>query len=440
MIMIILSSLISLLNMIATHILLTRKRSIKYCIVAYILNTVGFYIAVMFTKRYITDPYILKYILYFLAFLFIIYICLVFEESISKKIFAMFSIWLFSTVLLFIAIAILDASPVNADVNTFQYLVYVIRICLEALLLPVVYFKVSKLYKKVMIIIPDKMVNLMSLYPVTSFFLIIKNNQVTYGQHPDLNSVFDVPLVLVLISLGYMLIFVGIASSSKAISLKYNYQIIENQVELQRQNYQKLNESLQQMYTAKHDFRQHISAIRSMMQQEKLKEALEYIEQFNQNELSNILPTLCHNFVADSIVKYYMSLAISKSIIFQPQLNIPEEIGIKPLDLCVVLGNCLENAIEACEKLGNEKEKTIKIESHIVGALLVIKILNNYNGQIIKFGETIQSTKNDASHGTHGIGLNSVFEIVHRYNGDLDIKYTQDEFEVDIIMNIKGLS
>lgn len=421
--------------MIATHVLLTRKRSMKYCIVAYILNTVGFYIAVMFTKRYITDPYILKYILYFLAFLFIIYICLVFEESISKKIFAMFSIWLFSTILLFIAIVILDASPVNADVNTYQYHVYVIRICLEALLLPVVYFKVSKHYKKVMRIIPDKMINLMSLYPFTSFFLII--NQVTYGQLPNFNSVFDVLLVLVLISLGYMLIFTGIASSSKVISLKYNYQIIENQVESQRQNYQKLNESLQQMYTAKHDFRQHISAIGSMMQMQKLEEALEYIHQFHQNELSNRLPTLCHNFAADSIVKYYMSLAISKSISFQPQLNIPEDIGINPLDLCVVLGNCLENAIEACEKLGDDNEKIIKIESHIVGALLVIKISNNYNGQIFKVGETIQSTKNDASQVTHGIGLISVRETVHQYNGNLDINYTQDEFEVDIIMNIK---
>jgi len=431
------SLLISILNIIATHALLTRKRSMKYCIVAYLFNTVGFYIAVLFTKRYITDPVISKYILYFLAFLFILYIFLVFEESLSKKIFAMFSIWLFSTILLFIAIVIIDAVPGNTDENTYQDSVYLIRICLEALLLPVVYFKVSKLYKKVMRIIPDKMIRLMSLYPFTSFLVLIKNNEVIFQHHADFNSVFDVLLVLVLISLGYMLIFAGIASSSKVISLQYNYQIIENQVELQRHNYQNLNESLRQLSIVKHDFRQHLSAIGAMMQQQKRKEALEYIEQFQQNELLNTLPTLCHNFTADSIVKYYMSRAIDKNIAFQPQLNIPEEIGINPLDLCVVLGNCLENAVEACAQLGNDKEKTIKIESHIVGALLVIKISNNYNGQIIKVGEMIQSTKSHTAQGTHGIGLNSVLETVHQYNGNLDIKYTQDEFEVDIIMNIK---
>lgn len=423
--------LISTLNIIATHALLTRKRSVKYCISAYILNTVVLCIAVIFTKRYITDPVISKYIMYFLASLFIIYIYLVFEESISKKIFAMFSIWLFSTVLLFIAITILDASPGKTDENTYRHSVYIIRICLEALLLPVVYFKLSKLYKKVMRIIPDKMINLMSLYPVIAFLILIKNNDVTFGQHTDFNSVFDVLFVLVLISLGYMLIFMGIASSSKVISLQYNYKIVENQVELQRQNYKKLSETIELLYALKHDIRHHFSAIKTMVAEQKNGRALEYIEQFNQSEQYKTIPTLCDNFAADSIIKYYMSIALGRNIDFTVNINIPEDLGINSLDLCVVLGNCLDNAIDACDKLDDSQIKQITLTSKIVGTHIVFKIVNSFNGKLNKINNVIKSSKEEPG---HGIGLSTIHETVNRYNGNVDYKYTEDRFEITILM------
>lgn len=423
--------IISILNMIATHALLTRKRSIKYCIVAYILNTVVFYIALVFTKRNITDPVILKYVLYFMASLYIIYIYLVFEESLSKKIFAMFSIWLFSTVLLFIAIAILDVSSVNIYETAYRYLVYIIRICLEALLLPLAYMKISKLYKKVMKIIPDKVINLMSLYPVIAFLVLIKNNELTVRQHTDFNSVFDMILVLVLISLGYVLIFAGIASSSKVISLEYNYKIIENQVELQRQNYQKLSGTIQVLYTLKHDMKHHFSAIKNMVSEQKYSRALDYIEQFNQSEQSQTIPTLCENFAADSIIKYYMSIALDKNIDFTVNINIPDDLCINPLDLCVVLGNSLDNAIEACDKLGDSQIKQITLTSKIAGKHIVLKIANSFNGKLKKINNVIKSSKAEPG---HGIGLSSIHETANRYNGNVDYKYTENMFEITIIM------
>lgn len=425
--------------MIATHALLTRKRSIKFCIVAYILNTVVFYIALIFMKRYITDPVILKYVLYFLAFLYIIYIYLVFEESLSKKIFAMFSIWLFSTILLFIATAILDVSSGKVNDTAYRYHVYTIRICLETLLLPIVYIKLSNIYKKVMRIIPDKMINLMSLYPVIAFLVLIKNIELTVRRHTgfntdfntDFNSVFDMLLLLVLISLGYMLIFAGIASSSKVISLEYNYKIIENQVELQRQNYQKLSDTIQLLYNLKHDIRHHFSAIKNMVSEQKYSRALEYIEQFNQSEQSKTFPSLCENFAADSIIKYYMSIALGKHINFTVNINILEDLGINPLDLCVVLGNCLDNAIEACDKLDDSQIKQITLTSKIIGTHIVFKIVNSFNGKLNKINNVIKSSKVEPG---HGIGLSSIHETVNQYNGNVDYKYTEDRFEITITM------
>jgi sensor histidine kinase regulating citrate/malate metabolism len=149
--------------------------------------------------------------------------------------------------------------------------------------------------------------------------------------------------------------------------------------------------------------------------------------------LTKTIPVLCSNYAADSIIKYYMSLAISKNIDFETDLTIPETIGINSLDLCVILGNALENAVEACEKLNAARDKNIIVTSKIVKNHIVLVITNSYNGEIDTSGDVIKSAKSGPG---HGIGLSSIRQTVNKYNGNLDIKYTPDTFEVAIIMSI----
>jgi len=207
--------------------------------------------------------------------------------------------------------------------------------------------------------------------------------------------------------------------------------MIENQVELQRQNYSTLNESLKQLYTHKHDERHHINAIESMVRQHNYKEALDYIEQYNINDMSTTIPTLCNNFVADTIIKYYMGIAIRKNIDFKTDLIIPENIGINSLDLCIVLGNSLENAIEACDRLTDSQDKYIKLISKTIGNHIVLQITNSFYGNIVNVDNRIQSSKDGIS---HGIGLTNIRETANKYNGNVEFKYSENIFEITIIM------
>lgn len=432
MVLLLFITIISLLNVIATHALLTRKRSIKYCIVAFILNTAFFCVALFGVHQFIKNLVVLRYVIYFLAFLTILYIYMVFEESLSKKIFAMFSIWMFSTIIFYISITVINVYTGRVDESYLQYSsYYIIRICLQLLLLPFVYSKVSGIYKRIMRIIPDKIINLMSLYPVIAFLVLINNNEVTFGKHTDLAFVSNVLLLMTLIALGYMLVFAGIASASNVISLRYNYRIIENQVELQRQSYKKLRESMEMLYALKHDIRHHFSALKTMIAEQNYGNALQYIEKFNQSEQIKTIPTLCENFAADSIIKYYMSIASDRNIDFDVDIKIPENLNINPLDLCIVLGNCLDNAIEACDKLQDSQAKQIMLTSNLAGTHIIFRIANNFDGKLTKIDNVIQSSKSEPG---HGIGLSSIQETVNRYNGNVDFKYTEDRFETIIIM------
>lgn len=425
------STIVCLLNTLVVHTLLTRKKSFLFCFTTYITNTLLIICAVSLVQKHITQPTILKHVTYLIAFMYIIYIQIIFKESLSKKVFTMFSVWMFSTIVLFLTTSLISTFSWNFNEKSIQDLTYILRICIQLLFLPAAYYGLSKPYKKVLVIVPDKTINLMSLYPIIAFLLLINSYSIPFGGFNNFNFRNEMFLLLVFISLGYFLVFAGISSSSKMITLKYNYKIMEHQVELQRQNYKKLNESLEQINTLKHDVRHHLSAIKSMLQEKKYEQVLKYVEQFNQNELSKTIPTLCNNFAADSIIKYFMSLAISKNIDFKSDVNIPEDIGIPPLDLCVVLGNCLENAIEACDKLGIGTKKQIELMSKIVGTHIVLMIRNDFNGNIVKEDNIIKTSKSEP---IHGIGLSSVSETIYKYNGNLDIKYTEDMFEITIIM------
>jgi len=412
------------------HTLLTRKKPRLHCLFIF-LFTITLTLAIgSLAKQSIQDLFLLKYIYYLIVFLTsFAYIYLVFKESISKKIFTLFSVWLFSIVVLYIATLIAGMF----DEKHAQNLIFILRTCFMFFILLALHLGLNKSYINALGVVSNRTISFMSLYPIAAFLLLIGSYGASIGSFKNFNSIFEILFFVSFVMLGYLLVFVGIISSSKIVSLQYNYKIIENQIDLQRQNYKTLNESLEQLHAVKHDMRHHFSAIKAMLDEHKYSQATEYIEQFNQNELSNNISSVCQNFTADSIIKYYISVANSKDIDFIPNLIIPEDIGINSLDLCVVLGNCLENAIEACEKLEANQKKFIKFSSQIVNSHIVFTIINRFEGKIIKNGDMIQSTKKGEF---HGIGFSSVKETVNKYKGNLDIKYSADEFEVDIIMNI----
>ncbi len=378
------SLVISVLNTLSVHTLLNKKRPIWYCILLFILNTFMIYLLVFVIKKNLGGSVFEKYALTFSAFLYIIYICLVFQESFSKKLFTMFSIWILSLITFYFSIPISKAlSPLIGE-QFLQDLSYFFRFLVQILFIVISYFVLNKKYKKILDVVSNRTIIFMSLYLFMAFILLIYRYEISFATYTNFNFVYEMLLNLILIIWGYVIVFTGISSSSRIISLMYDYQMIENQVELQRQNYSTLTESLNQLYAHKHDERYHINAIESMVRQQSYKEALEYIEQYNRNEISTTIPTVCKNFVADSIIKHYMGIAIRKNIAFKTDLIIPEDIAINSLDLCIVLGNSLENAIEACELLTNDQDKYIELIAKIVGTHIVLQITNSFYGYIVK--------------------------------------------------------
>ena len=130
-------------------------------------------------------------------------------------------------------------------------------------------------------------------------------------------------------------------------------------------------------------------------------------------------------FCVPIILLHYLALAKAENINVNLDLKIPNDTFIEDIDFCIILGNCLENAIECCNKI-TEGEKFISIKSKITNYMIGFTIDNSFSGEIIKENNDFISTKKSKK---HGIGISSVQAVASKYDGTA-------KFEVDSMNNI----
>lgn len=427
----IVTSFILFIDYAYIHLLLTRKRSIRHSIFIFIINYLIIILGCYILLTFFEDSFFYKYTSTILGSTMIISIYLIFEESILKKIFTMFTVWVFSHIILIMSSYILSINYIE-DYDVYSLYLILLRIFIQSAFLPIIYLYFRNPYKKMLKSISNSLISIISFYTI-AIFLFLSNYYEFYNEiRIELYSGFNSLLNVIIIILSYIVVFIAIWSINKNMELEYKFKIIDTQVELQKQNYKNLNKSIENYYALKHDIRHHVLAVKSMIDAKNYIAASEYIGKFTENEISENVGILCKNFTVDSILKYYMSITIKNDIDFKVNLNIPEDINIDKLDLSIVIGNCIKNAIEACNNIMDESEKYINIKGEIKGFQLIVKIKNSFNGHVVKEGNDIKTIKTEEG---HGIGLSNIRNVVEKYNGYLNIKYDDREFEVNIIMN-----
>lgn len=107
----------------------------------------------------------------------------------------------------------------------------------------------------------------------------------------------------------------------------------------------------------------------------------------------------------------------------------PAEYAVSDVDMVCVLGNLIDNAIEACEK---QTSKYIEVDINEVKKMILIKIVNSYNGEKIDTSVTSKKEKT-----MHGIGIKNVKKIVAKYKGAYDMECEDDEVVTTVTMLYK---
>jgi sensor histidine kinase regulating citrate/malate metabolism len=110
------------------------------------------------------------------------------------------------------------------------------------------------------------------------------------------------------------------------------------------------------------------------------------------------------------------------------RVELPKIINISDTDLCIIFGNCIENAIEACRRI--KSEKFIKIKSKTINKILSITIDNSFDGSIKKAAGNYLSLKREGE----GIGISSVKSVVRKYGESAQFDVKGNIFQVAIIL------
>lgn len=193
----------------------------------------------------------------------------------------------------------------------------------------------------------------------------------------------------------------------------------------------------------RHDYHNHIQAMKVMAQQvrqeggdcEALLRLEEYLSSLNDDLTTVDTVVKTGNVMVDAILNSKLSLIKARKIPLKAKAAVPAELGIGEVELCVIIGNLLDNAMEACfsETDGqlDESEVFIRIYIGVLKGQLYISVANSSHGKMNKIGKRYLSTKKNAG---HGYGLMRIDRIVNKYHGYINRQNEEGAFVTEVML------
>lgn len=193
---------------------------------------------------------------------------------------------------------------------------------------------------------------------------------------------------------------------------------------------QKYYAEVESMYTKmrgwRHDYRHHIQTLKVHASKGEMEEVQKYLDMLD-DDLTNVEAVVrTGNRITDAILNSKLSLAKEKQITVKAETNIPVQLSIPELDLCIVIGNLLDNAMEACMELPPDR-RLIRIYMEMKGNYLYLVLTNTASG--VK-KEHFGTTKGKG----HGLGLNRVDEVVKKHGGFLTRASEDEAFSTEVLL------
>lgn len=238
-------------------------------------------------------------------------------------------------------------------------------------------------------------------------------------------------LILVL-GIGIVICKNIVKTYSHNLAFAEEHKQVNRQLSMQLEYSRQLKENTEENRRLTHDFRHHIRTLTSMAENSKEENIFNYLNTVNNMFNETIThPNIgfCDNIAVDSLLKYYYNLAKNKDININISLTLPNTLPLSDVDFCTILGNLLENAIEACETLPKE-QRSIFLDSKVSPQMIFILIENTYDGLAQSNGKFFITRKVDKH--SHGIGLESVRKIIESKDGVIDLYPLEKNFRVGL--------
>lgn len=250
--------------------------------------------------------------------------------------------------------------------------------------------------------------------------------------HPE-NATDDYYAVLIAtIMMGMSIIIIKIYEGlGEKAELETRNMVYQTQVEAYRIQISEREEAVKEFRLLKHDMKNHLIYMEELIRQKKDEEVCKYIDELlNSRGLSQRGVVNSGNILVDGLINYKIPYMKSLNIDFQAEVTIPFDLRFPEDNLCIIIGNLLDNAIEGIQKI-KESKRQIYLEMMLKKDNLFILIKNPcMEKSLMKKGSYFLTTKNDED---HGMGLLSVKRAVEECQGSLYINVEKGIFQVSVM-------
>ncbi len=220
-------------------------------------------------------------------------------------------------------------------------------------------------------------------------------------------------------------IFKNYQSSFEKTTLYFQQNVLHNQ-------YEEIKNIYLNMRGWRHDYHSHLQAIKAHLALGQLDEVQQYLSEL-EKDLSRVDSYVkSGNLMADAVLNSKISIAKNRNIDVICKAELPEEIVITDIDMCVILGNLLDNAVEACMKI-EENRRFIRIYIAMIKEQLYISIQNSAKEELNFNERNYISTKR----GEHGLGMKRVKILIDKYNGYLNLQNEPGIFASEVTVPLK---
>ncbi len=235
---------------------------------------------------------------------------------------------------------------------------------------------------------------------------------------------------------GVLVLCIGIAMAREIAERLHLQQAVEaraqsvlKMLEVQRAYHPVLLEKEQEVRAARHDLRHHISMLRELMENGDMAGLRAYLDAYGDKRIPTAPLSYCRHYVTDMLLRMYAGLAAQQDTAFRVEAKLPETLSTNDVDLCVILSNLLENALEASALLPAER-RDILVRIGRKHGRLVLLVENRFDGQVKTENGRFFSRKQNRE----GIGIASVWAVAQGCGGSANFYAEGDVFYSEVFL------
>lgn len=234
---------------------------------------------------------------------------------------------------------------------------------------------------------------------------------------------------IALVVVGLIICLAAIVMVWKILQKQYEKSMLDYQNRMLSQEMEEVKTIYKTMRGWRHDYHNHMQSVKAYLAEENTAGAQAYLDRL-ETDLDQVrLLFDTGNLNVDAILNAKISLALEREIPCHYKATIPKQLSVSDIDLCVILGNLIDNAVEACRDV-EPKSQFLRLYIAPMKQQFYISVSNATNELVRKLDEDYISRKR----GDHGHGLKRIDVVVKKYGGYINRKNEPGVFVTEIML------